>query len=49
MTTALHAALQEGRHLLEPEAYALLEAYGVPVPSHRLVTSAEQAPAAAKR
>jgi len=47
MTTALHAALQEGRHLLEPEAYALLEAYGVPVPSHRLVTSAEQAAAAA--
>jgi hypothetical protein len=26
MTTAFDAALQEGRHLLEPEAYALLEA-----------------------
>jgi acyl-CoA synthetase (NDP forming) len=47
MTIALGRAIQEGRNLLEPEAYDLLEAYGVSVPSYRVVSSAEQAAAAA--
>jgi acyl-CoA synthetase (NDP forming) len=47
MTIAIGRAIQEGRNLLEPEAYELLEAYGVSVPRHRVVTSAEQAEAVA--
>jgi len=47
MTIAIGRAIQEGRNLLEPEAYELLEAYGVSVPRHRVVSSAEQAEVAA--
>lgn len=47
MTLALGRALQEGRNLLEPEAYDLLGSYGVAVPPHRSVSSAEDAEAAA--
>jgi len=47
MTIAIGRAIQEGRNLVEPEAYELLEAYGVSVPRHRVVTSAEQAEVAA--
>jgi acetyl-CoA synthetase (ADP-forming) len=47
MTIAIGRAIQEGRNLLEPEAYELLAAYGVPAPPHRVVNSAEQAEAAA--
>jgi acyl-CoA synthetase (NDP forming) len=47
MTIAIGKAMQEGRHLLESEAYELLAAYEVPVPRHRVVTSAEDAEAAA--
>jgi acyl-CoA synthetase (NDP forming) len=47
MTIAIGKAIQEGRNLLESEAYDLLAAYGVPVPGHRVVTSAEDAEAAA--
>ena len=47
MTIAIGKAIEEGRNLLEPEAYELLEAYGVSVPRHRVVSSAEQAEAAA--
>jgi len=47
MTIAIGRAIQEGRNLVEPEAYELLEAYGVSVPRHQVVTSAEQAEVAA--
>ncbi|MEE9172499.1 MAG: acetate--CoA ligase family protein [candidate division NC10 bacterium] len=47
MTIALGKAIQEGRNLLEPEAYELLAHYGAPVPSHRCVSSVEEAEAAA--
>lgn len=47
MTIAIGKAMQEGRNLLEPEAYELLEAYDVWVPRHQVVTSAEQAEVAA--
>jgi acyl-CoA synthetase (NDP forming) len=47
MAIAIGKAMQEGRNLLEPEAYELLAAYGVSVPQHRVVTSAEEAEAAA--
>jgi len=47
MTIAIGKAIQEGRNLVEPEAYELLEAYGVSVPRHQVVTSAEQAEVAA--
>src|SRR3990170_6539997 len=47
MTIAIGKAIQEGRNLVEPEAYELLEAYGVSVPRHRVVNSAEQAEVAA--
>ena len=47
MTIAIGRAMQEGRNLLEPEAYELLEAYDVSVPRHQVVTSAEQAEVAA--
>jgi len=47
MAIAIGKAMQEGRNLLEPEAYELLAAYGVPVPGHRIVSSAEQAEEAA--
>ena len=47
MTIAIGKAIQEGRNLLEPEAYELLGHYGLPVPPHRLVSSAAEAEAAA--
>lgn len=47
MALALGKAIQEGRNLLEPEAYDLLASYGVPVPPHRPAVSAEEAEAAA--
>ena len=47
MTIAIGRAIQEGRNLVEPEAYELLEAYDVSVPRHQVVTSAEQAEVAA--
>src|SRR3970040_599707 len=47
MTIAIGRAIQEGRNLLEPEAYELLEAYGVSAPRHRVFPSAEQAEFAA--
>ena len=47
MTIAIGKAIQEGRHLLEPEAYELLAHYGLPVPPHRMVSSAEEAESAA--
>ncbi|MEE9538263.1 MAG: acetate--CoA ligase family protein [candidate division NC10 bacterium] len=47
MALALGRAIQEGRNLLEPEAYELLASYGVSVPPHTLVNSAEEAEAAA--
>ncbi|MFQ5803567.1 MAG: acetate--CoA ligase family protein [Candidatus Methylomirabilales bacterium] len=47
MTVALGRAIREGRNLLEHEAYELLDAYGVSVPPHRLVSSAEEAESAA--
>ncbi|MFQ5846964.1 MAG: acetate--CoA ligase family protein [Candidatus Methylomirabilales bacterium] len=47
MTIAIGKAIQEGRNLLEPEAYELLAYYDVSVPPHRYVTSAEEAEAAA--
>ena len=40
--------MQEGRNLLEPEAYELLKSYGLPVPPFRLTTSPEAAEAAAQ-
>lgn len=49
MTIAIGKAIQEGRHLLEPEAYELLAYYGLPVPPHRMVSSAEEAEAAAAK
>jgi acetate---CoA ligase (ADP-forming) subunit beta len=36
-------AKAEGRSLLEPEAYAVLAAYGIPVLDHRLAASPEEA------
>ncbi|MFQ5990305.1 MAG: acetate--CoA ligase family protein [Candidatus Methylomirabilales bacterium] len=47
MTLALGRAIQEGRNLLEAEAYELLAAYGVSVPPHRSVSSADEAEKAA--
>lgn len=47
MTIAIGKAIQEGRNLLEPEAYELLDYYGLPVPPHRVVSSAEEAETAA--
>jgi acyl-CoA synthetase (NDP forming) len=40
--------LTERRNLLEPEAMALLSEYGLPVPRHELVSTPEQALAAAE-
>lgn len=41
-------ARREGReHLLEDEAYGILAAYGIPVPPHRLATTADEAAEAA--
>ena len=49
VTDILDRAQEEGRsRLLEPEAYQVLEAYGIPVVPHRLVTDAEGAAAAAE-
>lgn len=47
MTIAIGKAMQEGRNLVEPEAYELLAAYDVSVPRHQVVTSAEEAEAVA--
>ncbi len=47
MMIAIGRAIQEGRNLLEPEAYELLEHHGLAVPPHRLVSSAEEAETAA--
>lgn len=47
MTIAIGKAMQEGRHLLEPEGYELLAQYGLPVPAHRVVSSVQEAEAAA--
>ncbi|MFQ5658687.1 MAG: acetate--CoA ligase family protein [Candidatus Methylomirabilales bacterium] len=47
MPLALGKAIQEGRNLLEPESYALLDSYGVTVPPHRFSRSADEAEAAA--
>jgi acyl-CoA synthetase (NDP forming) len=47
MTIAIGRAIQEGRNLLEPEAYELLAHYGLPAPPHRVARSAEEAEAAA--
>jgi acetate---CoA ligase (ADP-forming) len=45
----VQAARADGReHLLEPEAYAVLDAYGIPVIPHRLVRSADEAAQAAE-
>jgi acetyltransferase len=40
----ISAALNEGRDLLEPEAYQVLQAYGVPVPEHVVVSSSSEVP-----
>ncbi len=45
----LDRAEAQGRsHLLEPEAYAVLESYGIPVTPYRMVTSADEAAEAAR-
>lgn len=45
----LASAREEGRAgLSEPEAYAVLEAYGIPVVRHRMATTREEAVAAAR-
>jgi acetate---CoA ligase (ADP-forming) len=44
----LDRAEAEGRsHLLEPEAYAVLESYGIPVTPHQIATSEDEAAEAA--
>ncbi len=44
----LDKAEAEGRnHLLEPEAYAVLESYGIPVTPHQMATSEDEAAEAA--
>ncbi|MDR0840876.1 MAG: acetate--CoA ligase family protein [Christensenellaceae bacterium] len=47
MNEWIGTALTQKRDLLEPEAWALLAAYGIPVPKHRLVKTAAEAVAAA--
>lgn len=42
----IQQARTERRHLLEPEAYQLLQAYDLPVPRHRFVRDAREAAAA---
>ena len=44
----IQQARAERRHLLEPEAYQLLQAYDLPVPRHRFVRDAGEAAAAAE-
>jgi len=44
----IQQAQAERRHLLEPEAYRLLEMYDLPVPRHRFVREAGEAAAAAE-
>ncbi|MBI2081600.1 MAG: acetate--CoA ligase family protein [candidate division NC10 bacterium] len=44
----IEQALAEQRHLLEPEAYRLLESYDLPVPRHRFARDAAEAAAAAQ-
>ncbi len=44
----IEQARAERRHLLEPEAYQLLQAYDLPVPRHRFVRDAGEAAAAAE-
>ncbi len=48
MGISLGKAVQEGRNLLEPEAYELLKSYGLPVPVFRLTTTPEEAERAAQ-
>lgn len=43
MHPLIENALAEGRHLLEPEALSLLEAYGITVPRHRVIHTEEEA------
>lgn len=47
MDERIQAARTQGRSLLEPEAWALLADYGLPMPRHKVVHSAGQAAAAA--
>lgn len=49
MHEIVERGFSEGRHLLEPEALALLSEYGLSVPRHELVATPEQALAAAER
>jgi acyl-CoA synthetase (NDP forming) len=44
----IQQAQAERRHLLEPDAYRLLEMYDLPVPRHRFVREAGEAAAAAE-
>lgn len=48
MHPLIEKAKQEKRHLLEPEALALLRAYGINVPEHVLIHSEQEALAAAE-
>lgn len=47
MNQWIETAQKENRNLLEPEALALFQQYGLPVPASKLVTSAEEAQKAA--
>lgn len=47
MNERIRVALEEGRALLEPEAWALLMEYGLPMPRHRVAHSAGEAAEAA--
>ena len=49
MHEIVERGVTEERNLLEPEALALLQEYGLPVPRHEFVNTPEQAMAAAER
>ncbi|MBN1837017.1 MAG: acetate--CoA ligase family protein [Spirochaetales bacterium] len=49
MHEIIERAVTERRNLLEPEALALLAAYGLPVPRHELARTSPEAVAAAER
>jgi len=49
MHEIVERGIREERNLLEPEALALLQEYGLPVPRHEFVKTPEQALAAAER